>query len=162
MWASVGIGKQLGKTGLINRDSEMIKLTFKQEAFVQAVANGKSQSDAYRSAYNAKKMKPETIWENASRLMSDSKVATRLNELKEQLAKQELWTREDSVRTLKEVLADPEARAGDRTGAIKVLNEMHGYNAPKKLEHSGPDGGAIPQSLVIQIVGFEDEDCDTE
>jgi uncharacterized protein involved in tolerance to divalent cations len=51
------------------------------------------------------------------------------------LAKQQLWTREDSVKTLKEVISDIEARPSDKTGAVKELNAMHGYNAPIVIKH---------------------------
>lgn len=69
--------------------------------------------------------------------MRDAQVAARIKELKAELADKELWTREDSVRTMKAVIADPEARCADKTAAVKVLNEMHGYNAPTELKHSG-------------------------
>ena len=43
----------------------MNKLTSKQEKFAQTIASGKSQSEAYRMAYNADNMKEETIWSKA-------------------------------------------------------------------------------------------------
>ena len=46
-------------------------LTSKQEAFAQAVADGMSQADAYRAAYNTEKFKPEALWVNASKLMAE-------------------------------------------------------------------------------------------
>lgn len=60
-----------------------MKLTAKQEAFAQAVASGKSQADAYRVAYNAGKMKPETVQNKAYVLMKDGEVAARVAELRE-------------------------------------------------------------------------------
>ena len=114
-----------------------MSLTPKQEKFAQEVASGKSQADAYRAAFNCEKSKPQTVIENASRLMADSNVSARVEELKAQLSEKALWTREDSVRILSEIATDAEASRKDKTGAIKVLNEMHGYNAPKKIEHSG-------------------------
>lgn len=114
-----------------------MSLTPKQEKFAQEVSSGKSQADAYRAAFNCEKSKPETIWSKASELMADDKVSARVEELKAQLSEKALWTREDSVRILSEIATDAEASRKDKTGAIKVLNEMHGYNAPKKIEHSG-------------------------
>lgn len=57
-------------------------LTLKQEKFAQEVAKGATQSDAYRRAYDAKKMKPETVQKRASELMSDREVAGRVADLR--------------------------------------------------------------------------------
>lgn len=112
-------------------------LTPKQESFCNAIANGKSQSDAYREAYNVKpSTKYEAINVNASKLMADAKVALRVSQLKEELAEKQLWTREDSINKLKETL-NISYRPNDVVAIIKELNAMHGYNAPKKVEHSG-------------------------
>lgn len=56
-------------------------LTAKQEKFVLAVVEGKTQADAYRLAYDTSKMTDKTVHERASVLMSDNKVRTRYNEL---------------------------------------------------------------------------------
>lgn len=70
-----------------------MKLTPKQEKFALVVATGyhedgkkKSQADAYRDCYSTAKMTDKTIWENASRLMADSKVSARVEELKADVA----------------------------------------------------------------------------
>lgn len=136
-----------------------MKLSPQRERFAQGIADGLSQADAYRVAYpKSEKWKPETLWSKASALMVDGKVMARVSELKEALAEKQLWKREDSVKVLRDVLSDPDSRASDKTAAVKVLNEMHGYNAPQKVEHSGPNGGSIPQSLVVNIMGFSEVD----
>lgn len=56
-------------------------LTSKQEAFAVAVARGEKQSDAYRDVYQPKNMTPKTIYEAASRLAKNSKVAARISQL---------------------------------------------------------------------------------
>jgi len=109
-------------------------LTAKQEAFAQAIASGLNQSDAYRSAYSAGKMKDNSINVNASKMASDAKVALRVATLREELANKSLWTREQSVAVLAGVVGDVEARHGDKISAVKVLNDMQGFNAPTKLE----------------------------
>lgn len=60
----------------------MSKLTQKQEKFVQALISGKSQREAYKEAYNAANMKDSTVDSNACRLLNNSKVAARYNELR--------------------------------------------------------------------------------
>lgn len=58
-------------------------LTDKQEKFAQAVAKGLNQSAAYREAYNATKMQPQSVSVNASKLMADANVALRVSVLRE-------------------------------------------------------------------------------
>jgi len=116
-------------------------LTAKQEKFAQCIADGMTQADAYRAAFDAGGMKAETIIQAASRLMANSNVCARVAELRKKLENRHLWTREDSVRVLREV-ADS-GKGSDRVQAIKELNAMHGFNAPQKVELTGAEGGPI-------------------
>lgn len=76
-------------------------ITPKQEAFAQAVASGKSQSDAYRAAYKVgAKTKPETVNQAASRIMADSNVAARVAELRKPIAEKAQMTLESHLRDL--------------------------------------------------------------
>lgn len=112
------------------------KLTAKQEAFAQGIADGLGQADAYRMAYDADGMKDSTIYSKASVLMSDGKVAARVAELKAQVVEKQLWTREMSVKGLMSayrIALEAKASSG-MTAAVKELNIMHGYNAP--TQHS--------------------------
>ncbi len=110
-------------------------LTAKQEAFCQSIADGMNQSDAYRSAYNAAAMKAETIQSKACLLMAGGKVRARVDSLREELANKSLWTREQSVAVLREVVEACDAKHPDKISAVKVLNEMQGFNAPVKTEN---------------------------
>ena len=56
-------------------------LTAKQEKFAALLAQGCRQAAAYREAYEASGMKDETVWQEASRLAHDPKVAARVREL---------------------------------------------------------------------------------
>ena len=110
------------------------KLTAKQEAFAQGIADGLGQADAYRMAYDAEGMKDSTVYSNASRLMNDSKIIARVAELKSQVADKQLWTREMSVKGLMSayrIALEAKSSTG-MTGAVKELNIMHGYNEPTK------------------------------
>ncbi len=60
-----------------------MSLTPKQEAFCLAYLETGNASEAYRSAYNTSKMKPETVSNNAYMLMQDSEIAARLEKLRE-------------------------------------------------------------------------------
>ena len=131
-------------------------LTAKQEAFCQAVADGMNQSDAYRHAYNAENMKPESVNVNASKLMADAKVKLRVRELKDALSLKALWTREDAVKELKDIasMGKDGKQLGAATAAIKELNSMHGYNEPIKfeVEHSGRVGVAHDVIFNVSVV----------
>jgi len=111
------------------------KLTAKQEAFAQAIADGMGQADAYRIAYDAEKMSTNNIYSKASVLMSDGKVAERVAQLKAQLQSKQLWSREMSVKAL--VQAYKEGSGSTKVSAVKELNAMHGYNAPQKIDLNG-------------------------
>lgn len=65
----------------------MTLLTPKREAYVQNLIKGMSQREAYKTAFNASRMKDSTIDSNASRLLSDSKVAARFAELQAEVVK---------------------------------------------------------------------------
>lgn len=77
-------------------------LTPKQEKFCQLIVEGKSQAEAYRQAFDVKKSKPETVWENASRLMADSKVSARIDELRAEVTKEIKFTIQDALKEFEE------------------------------------------------------------
>jgi len=65
----------------------MRKLTDKQIAFCEQVAMGKTLVEAYRHAYNAKKMKESTIKVNASKLAKNTNIALTIDEFKKKYSK---------------------------------------------------------------------------
>lgn len=64
----------------------MAELTAKREAFCLAYAETGSASEAYRRAYNAGSMKPETIHKRASELLADGEVTGRIDQLRKEAA----------------------------------------------------------------------------
>lgn len=133
--------------------SDMIKLTAKQEKFCQCIADGMTQSDAYRAAFCVKNMKPETIWVRASELMADGKVKVRVAEIKSKLESKSLWTREMSVKAL--VAAYKEGAPSVKVSAVKELNAMHGFNEPIKVDHSSTDGSMASRSMTPKEIEEE-------
>lgn len=120
-----------------------MSLTPAQEQFAQLVASGKSQSDAYRTAYpKAKAWKDEAVWTAGAKLMQNGKVLVRVDAIRAELAERGLWSREQSVKALVEVVQAGE-RDADRIKAVCELNKMHGYHAPEKHEHTGAAGGPL-------------------
>ena len=139
-----------------------MSLTAKQEAFAQAIADGMSQADAYRTAFDVKPTtKPETIHKRASELMADGEVAGRVTSLKAALASKALWTREMSVKAL--VAAYREGKPSDKISAVKELNAMHGFNAPQKIDVkadvavSAIDVSKLSTEVLKQIVAAKND-----
>jgi hypothetical protein len=124
------------------------KLTAKQEAFAQGIADGLGQADAYRIAYDAEKMSTNNIYSKASVLMSDGKIAERVAQLKSQLQNKQLWSREMSVKAL--VQAYKEGNGAVKVSAVKELNAMHGFNAPQKIDLTGELGISRIERVVIK------------
>lgn len=113
-----------------------LMLTAKQEAFAQAIADGRSQADAYWLAYDVgPRTKPETVYKRASELMADGQVAERVEALRSELAMEALWTRRQSVEALAAIARreSPDAKPADQIAAVRALNVMHGYDAPERV-----------------------------
>lgn len=124
-------------------------LTPKQEKFAQCVADGMTQADAYRAAFDVSPTtKQETVYKRAGELMGDGVISGRVAELRQQLSEKALWTRQNSVQALISVLSNPESQK-DVIAAVKELNAMHGYNAPQKLEVGGTLGIQRIERVVV-------------
>lgn len=80
----------------------MTSLTPKQEAFCQAYIETGNASEAYRTAYAADKMKPESINVNASKLLASAKVALRVDELRQAHLERHKLTVDDLIAELEE------------------------------------------------------------
>lgn len=83
------------------------QLTHKQEKFILAVVEGKTQADAYRHAYNASNMSADTIINKASKLMARDDIRARYNELmdkvRNRLEEKAIVTVEEVVKELKKI-----------------------------------------------------------
>lgn len=85
------------------------KLTEKQENFCNYYLDcDGNASEAYRMAYDASNMKPETIWSNASRMLASNKVAARIAELRSERAEASKVNRDKVEKILMDiVMMDP-------------------------------------------------------
>lgn len=124
-------------------------LTAKQEQFVQNIIQGMSQADAYRAAYNCEKMSDNAIYVNASKLVADTKVALRLRELRDELAKPSIMTAQERLEYLTRVIKGEELEQvvqvvnGEKVeieiapaiktklNAIDIMNKMQGEYVTK-------------------------------
>jgi phage terminase small subunit len=133
-----------------------VKLTAKQEAFAQAIADGLGQADAYRMAYDAEGMKDSTVYSKASIMMNDGKIRARVDELKAMVVEKQLWTREMSVKGLIQAyrIAQDAKTSTGMTAAVKELNVMHGFNEPTKLSITG----SMIQRIQREVIDDNAED----
>lgn len=137
----------------------MAKLTEKQEAACQAyIECGGNQSEAYRQAYDAENMKPETIWSKASELFANGKVAARVLELQAGHAERHNVTVDTITKELEEnrAVGLAEGQSAAMTAATMGKAKIHGLVTDKK-EHTGKDGGAI-QTTTTTFIGVKRKD----
>ena len=122
-----------------------MKLTLKQETFCKEyISNGGNATQAYKKAYDCKKMKDKTINENACRLLKDSKVGARLKELQQPFQEKFEYTMEQSFKKfndLQELALKRISITGmpnpDLTNAIKCEEnkaKLMGLYATEKVE----------------------------
>ena len=116
-------------------------LTAKQEKFCQGVAKGLSYSDAYREAYNADKMKSDTINKRACELLKNGYVTGRIDELKKMALSRHNIEVDDIVEELEDArkiareLGQSSAMVSATMGKAKLLGlivekkdvALHGY-----------------------------------
>lgn len=106
-------------------------LTAKQEKFARAIVEGMNQADAYRSAYSCKNMSDNSIYVNASKLVADTKVALRIKELRDEVAKTSIMSAQKRQEWLTEVIQDPNIDINARLKASDQLNRMQGEYVQK-------------------------------
>ncbi|KEA07133.1 terminase small subunit [Rhizobium rhizogenes] len=110
----------------------------RHEKFAQAVAKGKSATEAYEEAG----YKPDR--KNAARLTTNDDIRRRVDEIKSRVAEKAEWTAADRLISLKSI-HDASLSEDRRTAiaAIAEANKMQGSYAPTKNEHTGKGGGPI-------------------
>lgn len=72
-----------------------MKLTAKEEKFVQGIIAGKSQRQAYKDAYNTSRMKDGTIDNKACELFKKNEVRVRYQELLKENENKSIITRDE-------------------------------------------------------------------
>ena len=95
------------------------KLTPKQEAFVREYLKTGNASEAYRRAYNATNMKPQTIGREATRLLADPLVTTHIGGLQKKAEAKALLSFEEHMEELK-ALREQAKQEGQISAAIQA------------------------------------------
>lgn len=90
----------------IGRRSKRIKdMTPKQEQFARLYVETGNASEAYRQAYNADNMKPETVTNEAYKLLQDPDISAMVDGLKEEARQRHAVTVDDLLHELEQARA---------------------------------------------------------
>ena len=158
-------------------------LTFKQEKFCKYYVDTEGNaSEAYRMSYDASKMKPETIWSAASRLLANSKVSARISEIKQQMdivladpddlhyvdpvtGKTKMRSPSQLPKRARNALKKIQNNRGvvnyefnGKTEAARILGAWNGWEADKNVNIKGGDGNKVGELRI----GFEDNENSEE
>lgn len=125
------------------------KLTAKEERFCIEFAKGVNASDAYRVAYNAKNMKPETINNKAYALLKKGGIRARIDELKAPVIEKAQITLESH---LKELAKIRDAAFKDKEYSAATTAETNRGKAAG-LYTTKIDAN-VDASLTVEIVRF--------
>lgn len=106
-------------------------LTAKQEQFAQNIVSGMTQAEAYRSAYDTRRMTEKTAWEKASLLAGQDKVRARVAELRDKISKEKIMSAQRRLEWLTEAISSEEVSVGDKLRAIDIMNKMQGEYVQK-------------------------------
>lgn len=131
-------------------------LTAKQEAFCLAYLETGNASEAYRKAYNAENMKPETVNRKAKELLDHGKISARVEALQEEHRERHKITVDDLLAELEEARQVALGQNNPQTSAAvaATMGKAKLLGLDKQiLEHSGPNGGPIPtMPTTIELV----------
>ena len=137
---------------------EKNKLTPKQEKFCQLVVELGNQSEAYKQSYDVKPdTRPETHYEEASKLCATPNISTRIAEIRAELAKANIMSKEAIMGHLADIMNMTKHTEKEKAIALKAIDQytkmMGGYE-PVKHE--------VKQDWNISFGGEEDTEEEDE
>lgn len=138
------------QTEALDPDTEGLPaLTDKQLAFVMAMLEGMSASDAYRKAYGAEKMQPQTIWSKASALKANGKVRVWLARARAEASDKGAYTLAEHVAELDRLktVAEESGNIGAAVQAEQLKGKVLGYHIERREDVTNRDPAAILDRL---------------
>lgn len=129
-----------------------MSLTPKQEAFCLAYLETGNASEAYRRAYNAENMKPESINRKAKDVIDNVKIAARLAELRKPAIRKAQMTLEGHLADL-QMLRDKALEADQFSAAISAeiaRGKASGVHVEKSEQHLTGSVG-----FILEVAGVE-------
>ena len=118
-------------------------LTAKQEKFIQNIVTGMSQREAYKDAYDTKRMSDNAIDREASLLMKNPKIAQRHKELVDAIAKPTIMTAQERLEYLtgivkgtefEKMVVVVEGEAREIDGPVSVKNKLSAIDLMNKMQ----------------------------
>lgn len=134
-------------------------LTLKQEEFARLLAEGATNSEAYRQAYNCDGMAQTTVWQEGCKLAQHPKVAARVEELlAEKKAKAQHVEAKNSDRIWRQVwavLEGDDTPAAVKVSAATLAAKLSGMMV-EKLEVKGAETAeAIEKELLQRLAKYK-------
>ena len=111
-------------------------LTAKQAAFADALLDGMTGSEAYRTAYNTR-ANPRVRAVKATRLRQTPAIMAYIAEKQAEADRLDGLERQEKRRLLASIARDPNASPSDRMKAIELDSKMAGHLQPEKVEVFG-------------------------
>jgi len=137
----------------------MAGLTIKQEKFCQGLFSGLTQREAYKQAYNCEKMTDKSVDENACKLAGDTKIASRLSFLIDELKGRNMVTVERVIAEYAKI-AFADIKDFLRFGTEKVQidedeegNPIYAYKQIIDVKQSEEVDGTMIQEVSISPKG---------
>ncbi|MDG6477475.1 terminase small subunit [Glaesserella parasuis] len=123
----------------------------KQENFAQYFVETGNASEAYRKAYKADGMKPETVHRKAKELMDNGKITARIEELQAEHIERHKLTVDDLLDEL-EVAREKALERGQLSVAVSAtMGKAKLLGLDKQvIDHTSSDGSLRP--TVIELV----------
>ncbi|WP_321823580.1 terminase small subunit [Pyramidobacter piscolens] len=140
----------------------VMALTEKQEIFCRELIKGATKADAYRAAYDCRRMKAATVRQRAKELADKPAVAARLEELRAPAVAEAQVTLTGHLNDLKD-LRDEARRKGKYAAAVQAeiaRGKASGLYV-EKTELMGANGGQLmPGIIKIEYVNPPDKESD--
>jgi phage terminase small subunit len=96
-------------------------------------------------------MTDKTIYEEASKLMANPNIATRLQELRDKLASDKIMTAKERLEWLTSLIKSDEETTSDKLKAADIMNKMQGEYT-QKIE------AEVTREVVINIELSDDDE----
>ncbi|MFO3764088.1 MULTISPECIES: terminase small subunit [Providencia] len=130
-------------------------LTVKQEKFCQTYVETGDASEAYRSAYSADKMKPETVHNKAYQLRNQGEIRARIDSLRDEMKSRHDITVSSLLKELEEArkaaLSAETPQSAAAVAATMGKAKLTGLDK-QIVELTGKNGGAV------QVVSMSPDD----
>ncbi len=106
-------------------------LNSRQESFARYIAEGLTQTEAYRKAYPNNHSADKTIWGRASNLAASPNVKARIDELRARLAEESIMTAQERLIWLSNIIKSDEETTIDKLRANDQMNKLQGLYVTK-------------------------------